>query len=293
MNYEIKKLTPAMEAKISSDDNSYIDLEITSPKAAVLLMDVLRWRREICPSKRFYNEVKGGGLLIRGCAEIAINDLNEVKLHFGNTWAIGTYIRVACGKTERIKAIKNKIAEELKRYWKSFHYSKDEEDMSIELLRASKLSTSTYSNQEYLKVNDEDVSEINGKKYLKVSFNEYRVLYEFFKGRDKEKSIDRYGRKAYNTMIGQRIEDQFLLSAIEIIKGEINTVIDEFNKNFNESMKEESKEVNEVRLKRNNDRKEMERIKNEKIAECQDRINELIKMSALTAEGGSTTEAVA
>jgi len=281
---EIRKLSAVNEEQIKSKSESFFDLGITSQKAAVLLNYMFQHKLEHCATKRGYyyrtktvDSVNGGGLLVKGKAQITINDMNEVGIYFRDQWAIGKYIRVAAGKTEIIKSIKDKMGNELKKLWKMF---KDER-IVIDIKDHTALYNET---GKYLNLSDDIVTTTeSGKKVIIISLNEYRALYEFLKSREPAKIKERYGTTAYNTMVGQRIEDQFLLSAIDVIKNEIRNVEHECFEICNradESFDESYKQLREKREREKFNAEEAKRYKIEKLnQQMKDLLNSALGMA--------------
>ena len=103
--------------------------------------------------------------------------------------------------------------------------------MQIMIRPNAELSTSTYNTKIYLDMTGIEVfDQGTDNEFIKITLNEYRALYEYLKNRPKEKNIDRNGKVAYSSMIGEQIEDQFLLSAVETIMNAIAEVNIEFEK---------------------------------------------------------------
>ena len=69
----------------------------------------------------------------------------------------------------------------------------------------------------------------NDEKNGGVTFskNDYCCLYEYLKGRDIEKIKFKYGEKTFDDMIGHKIEDQFIITAVDLLKQQITTLNNE------------------------------------------------------------------
>lgn len=280
---EIRKLTVANEEKIKSSNNAFFDLGITSQKSAVLLNYLLQTKLTFCPSKRGYfystkttDNVLGGGLLIKCEAQITINEMNEVGVYFRNSWSIDRYLRIARGNhSEELKSIKDKIGNELKKLWKN----KGGDDNSngyfcINVLDNTKIYGSV---SEHLDIDKNlMINADNGSKMIVISYKEYRALYEYLKGRDTDKIKERYGAEAYENMIGARVEDQFLLAAIDVIKNEIKNV----EQNYSDLCKQADADFNEaykvLRTQHEQKKMEVEKAKIEKIGELQQQMRDLL-----------------
>lgn len=271
-----------------------IDLGITSPKTALLLNYLFNKAEEVRPShekwsRRYGNTtVKvGGGLLVKAEARVLIDDLDRVKVGFSSEYKVNDYVRVAKGKAEVQKSIKDKIANELKKIWKKCSVN---DKISI-LYRNphniygvyGTLTTSTYSKPEYLDLKGVQVVKTDrsypDREFVEISLNEYRTVYEFLKGRSPEKVKERNGVTAWNSMIGKPVEDQFLIGAIETIQAEIKKAKEEYSLHFNEAAKErdDAKSLADKIFREKTDN--FEKDKNAKIADLKNQMNEMIKMA--------------
>lgn len=273
---EIRKLTAATEEQIKNETEAFFDLGLTSQKAAVLLNYLFTKKMLSCPSKRGYyyskdaDSVIGGGLIVKGKAQVTINDMNEVGVYFRDRWSIGKYVRVASGRTEIIKSIKDKIGNELKKLWKSYR----DEQIIIDVKEFAKLSG---TNDEILDL-DQNIVTTNdsGRTIIVISLNEYRALYEFLKNREPSKIKERYGTKAFDVMVGHRIEDQFLLSAIDVIKNEIKNVEHECTELCKKAEEDFNESYNKIKKDRDDAKANAEIAKNSKIADLQNQLKELL-----------------
>ena len=212
----------------------------------------------------------GGGLIVKGKAQVTINDMNEVGVYFRDRWSIGKYVRVASGRTEIIKSIKDKIGNELKKRCKAHR----DEQIIIDV----KEYTQMYGTSNENLVIDQNIVTTNdsGRKIIVISLNEYRALYEFLKNREPSKIKERYGTKAFDTMVGHRIEDQFLLSAIDVIKNEIKNVEHECTELCKKAEEDFNESYNKIRRDRDSAKAAAETAKVSKIAELQNQLKELL-----------------
>lgn len=230
--------------------DSTIDLGVYSPKTALLLNFLFSVAENDRPTHQKYSRyygtrrVKvGGGLLFRAEAKVMIDDFNKVTVYFFNDYVVGKYIRVAEGKAEIQKSIKDKIANELKKTWKNYAIN-DKIQILVQDPENKKnvygvLDSSNYDHIDYLNLGDTPtVKDERNRTYVEISLNEYRALYEFLKGRDTEKIKERNGVMAWDSMIGKPIEDQFVLSAIETIQAEIEKVKQECDQKCDEARSE-------------------------------------------------------
>lgn len=281
MATEIIKLNPSNEESYvgSKYGQSWFDLGIVSKKAALLLNAVIGMKINSCPLKvreRYWRSPKnmesvcGGGLLIKGKAAITINQLNEVGIFFRDGWEVGKYIRTCSGKAEMAKAIKDKVANELKSIWKTS--ATQAEELKIDLATHGKCKSDFA-----LDIEPEFITNgTDGTEYVKISLHEYRALYEFLKGRNEQKIKERTGSKAFNIMVGKKIEDQFLLSAIDVIKNEIKNVETEYNQTLKDAEAEYMTAMNTAKAHKEAAVTEARNVKNEKIAELEKQMKEML-----------------
>ena len=167
------------------------------------------------------------------------------------------------------KAIKDKVANELKKAWNN---GAENEEYVIDL--------ATYGNCKgdfQLEIEPEYITKgADEKEYVKISLHEYRALYEFLKGRNEEKVKERTGSKAFNIMVGKKIEDQFLLSAIDVIKNEIKNVEAEYLQAVKDSETEYNNEVNAAKSKKYTAQNTAMEIKKAKISELENQMKEML-----------------
>lgn len=254
-------------------------LGVYSEKAAILLNEVINWKINTCIEKyveaknacsvypqRYYNDddfpIKGGGLFIKCNAEVAISTISEVCLKFkevGDEY-IKKYIRAAFGVDEMTKAIKEKIANELKKFWEAHSENINNDGML-------KIKSTNESGEEIV------------FKYCEA---DYLVLYEFLKGRNVNKLKSKYDQTKLDEMIGKRVEDQFVITAVETIQNEIaeiaETCEDEIY-NMEAEFRENCNKLFDMMVKKNKEKKK--RIADEgmeKIKDLQNQISEMIKM---------------
>ena len=254
-------------------------LGVYSEKAAILLNEVINWKINICIEKyveekkacsvylpKYYDDddfpVKGGGLFVKCNAEVVISSIGEVCLKFkevGDEY-IKKYIRAAFGVDEMTKAIKEKIANELKKFWEAH----SEEINNNEMLKIKSTNES----------GEENVFEYREADYL--------VLYDFLKGRSIDKLKSKYDQTKLDEMIGKRVEDQFVITAIETIQNEIakiaETCEDEIY-NMEAEFRENCNKLLDMMSKKNEENKKRIADKGmEKIKDLQNQISEMIKM---------------
>ena len=143
-NISLLNVKDDREPGLISRRESVTYLGVYSEKAAILLNEVINWKMNTCKIKseyylkedkngrihrprspKYYNDTYflcGGGLFVKCNAEVAISSVREVCLKFkedGNEY-IKKYVRVASGVDEMTKAIKEKIANELKKFWTTY-----------------------------------------------------------------------------------------------------------------------------------------------------------------------------
>lgn len=279
---EIKFLSVEEERKFENNNiasssygsihESVTYLGIHSEKAATLLNEVINWRIRTCntkANKEYYNGVdslKGGGLFVKCNAEVVISSIGEVGLKFKEAYGeyIKKYIRAVSAPAEINKAIKDKIANELKKFWMAYSKYIKEHDGVIKLKITNR--------------NGDDVS-------YEYRETDYRILYEVLKGRNVDKLKAKYDQVKWDEMIGKKVEDQFVISAIETIQNEIAKIA-ETRDNDLKNVEAEYREEYDRLWTKNKENKE--RIINEamkKIKELQNQINEIMKMGNIMATG--------
>ena len=281
----IKVLTGTQETDIKAcEDYHFTNLGINSRLGALLLNNVLYFlsdSRPICHRRRYGDDQKGGGLFCKAKARISINDLNEVGLYFENTWGFSSNLRVATGKAEVLKAVKNKLADALKKMWKVRVQvdSNGTEYMFIEKTRSGELSTSNHDHKEYvipLTAEEKEKMKIsnhwdNYTPKIMITEKQYRIVYEFLKGR----KVSDYPEVVFNSMIGKKVDDQFVISAIEVIRGEMEQLIATWKQAAQTTSKEFDAQIDQIRMKKSAELSRLEAEKNEKLKELQNQMKEI------------------
>ena len=222
---------PNMILKIGAahhpNEYSTFPLNVYSNKAVLLINAALTCKKNNCAIsvRSMWNAnpvVKGGGLFIQGRGQVIVNELNEIMMYFNNVNGIRNYCRIATDNgdytnknIELIKTIKDKLANLIKECWNEIK-SADETAILY-----AKVYGQTNENS-YL-----DVSKYEKNDGVTFSKNDYRCLYEYLKGRDIEKIKFKYGEKTFDDMIGHKIEDQFIITAVDLLKQQIATLNNE------------------------------------------------------------------
>ena len=222
------------ELNLTKNSNKkLIHLDVYSKKAAKFIVDALNDKIRNSPKKwrpyRYYREddsdsVRGGGLFIKANADIYMTPINEVCIMFGDSWRIGNYCRAAYSNTEIEKSIKTKLALLLKNYWKD---AGGDNEGKLPL---------------HNKLKSEDNNEDVNNSYITEA--EYSCLYNFLKDREINK---KFKQEVIDNIIGKKIQDQFILSAIEVIKNEIAQKKNEMAKCLTECNDEYQTKVNGIR----------------------------------------------
>lgn len=218
-NYKVNILN-AEYTKLYSSERGYstwnswtkfIGLGIYGKKSAYLLAKTIlsKWGSA---HRGNYGQSIGGGMIVGCNCDVAIDCYGEVGILFKNYNNLSRYIRIARGQAEKIKSIKDKIANDLKSFWKSINVSED-----INIIHINGLS---HNECEKSSENDKEMK-------FTISYDEYRTLYEVLKGRNIKKIQNKYGTKNYDEMIGKKLENQFAINAIIMIQNEISKLIEE------------------------------------------------------------------
>lgn len=261
---------------VSSSSRSFYEsvtyLGVHSKKAATLLNEVINWRIRTCATKagkEYYDDVdslKGGGLFVKCNCEVVISSIGEVGLKFKEAYGeyIKRYIRAVSAPAEINKAIKDKIANELKKFWMAYSKYLKEHDGVFKFKRTNR--------------NGDDVE----YEYREA---DYRILYEVLKGRNTYKLKAKYDQVKWDEMIGKKVEDQFVLTAIETIQNEIAKITENRDNDIKAADDEYRQEFNRLW---NKNKENKERIINdamEKIKNLQNQISGMMKMGNIMATG--------
>lgn len=261
---------------VSSNYGSFYEsvtyLGVHSKKAATLLNEVINWRIRTLAAKagkEYYDGVdslKGGGLFVKCNCEVVISSIGEVGLKFKETYGkyIKRYIRAVSAPAEINKAIKDKIANELKKFWMAYSKYLKEHDGVFKFKRTNR--------------NGDDVA-------YEYRETDYRILYEVLKGRNVDKLKAKYDQVKWDEMIGKKVEDQFVISAIETIQNEIVKIAETRDNDLNNAEAEYRAEFNRLWTKNKENKERIANEAMEKIKNLQNQINEMIKMGNIMAAG--------
>ena len=197
---DTEKFTKGVDSWCESQ--KFIGLGLYSERAARLLVGVIRYKWNNTRAGHFGRTI-GGGMFVKTNGYVAINCHGEVGILFEKFQNIGKYLRIACGPDEQIKSIKDKLANDLKKFW---NYKNPNNELEMDIVGCID----------------------NGERFdTKFNYNEFRTLYEALKGRDSKKIKSKYGTANFKEMIGEKSKDQFALMAIETIMSEIRNLINE------------------------------------------------------------------
>jgi hypothetical protein len=225
----------------------FVGLGFYSERAAHLLANVIRYKWNESRCGRFGKTI-GGGMIVQTNGDVAINCHGEVGILFAKYGTIGNFLRIACGPAEQIKSIKDKLANDLKNFWRF----------------------STPNNE--LEIGIEGCTGDNERFDAKINYNEFRTLYEVLKSRDSKKIKAKYGTASFKEMIGERNEDQFTLNATETIMAEINKLVKEREAEDKRLEEEHRQFNNEMWKKQKKEKEDSKNFYNEKIKELEEQI---------------------
>jgi hypothetical protein len=258
-----------------SERKSIKMLGIKGEAAAVLLQRVISNRSENCrytDGGRYRSgHIVGGGLFVQTNAKVFINSSGEVGLFFTETLnggngvsnTIRKFLRVAQGEAELLKAIKDKLANELKSMWKGY---------------------SKYLNlHNVITIQAETKNEVKSFEY---SENDYRVLYEVLKGRNMDKLQGKYSKETFDKMIGNKIDDQFIISATELIKVEIAKLVEQRDAEIKEMEEAHRIASNNLWKAQKEEKEQLTNSFNDKIKEFEDQIGMLVYSSNMAGVFG-------
>lgn len=293
----IKFMDVENEEKMTTS-NGYYNLHIHSYKSLLLLNYLLQYKYNTGNRKwRSYgsgrDSIKGGGFLIKAEPIMTVNTAGDVGIYFDNRWRLSRAFK-GCNDSsqEMMTAIMTKMANELKQMWLAKFDGSEDGTLYIAYKDYAQLTTSTYSQNFYLQLPsdvqlvkypyeaNEAVSEEDKEKdYIEITEYEYRSLYEFLKNRIKSNTIRKYGEEAYNTMIGKQIEDQFIISAIDVLKAEIQKTIKESEDQYHMVAEERNQKIEDLKSEYKMKLDEIEAAKESKILDLKNQILEMQKMA--------------
>ena len=287
-----------------------IDLDIHSEDAAVLLNATLSYKKNCCSRKasmngflnasHYWNNyplpdndgidpnyLVGGGILVHGNPDIYMTQTGSVGIFFRDEFELK---RISSNHAVIVQSVKNKLAEALKKFWDSTIWNKNEE---VIVLNVSEYANGKIFNTKHnanaieptLLPKYKKSFKKNIREYSTITFTkeQYRCVYEHLKGRDKNKIIGHVGQETYDLMIGKKIEDQFVISAVEVLKSEIEKVNENYENLYREIKNEYEEELRKVRERLEARNAKAEKEKEQKIKDLNDQIKELIKSSVVIA----------
>lgn len=236
---------------------SYIKLGLYTTKAAKFINDAIEGLIESLPYKYYRygskdaDNVRGGGLFVRADGRVKINMMNEVCIEFLNNYAVSSYVRIACSKTEVDKSIKMKLAHLLKKYWNGDFYAMEGRKEMEE--NRKKLNIPVRMGL-YARIEGEDRT--NHKQEF-ISETEFNCLYDFLRGKGTQFINKKYKKEICDSIIGHQIEDQFIISGVEVLKAEIvkketefktakSSITEEYNNSVRELQKIHSEKINNI-----------------------------------------------
>jgi hypothetical protein len=225
----------------------FIGLGIYSERAAQLLASVIKYKWSDTRNGRFGSTI-GGGMIVKTNGYVAINCHSEVGIFFEKYEKIGKFHRIGCGPAEQLKSIKDKLANDLKKFW---NYKTPNNELEIFI----------------------DGYTGDGERFdAKFNYNEFRTLYEFLKSRDLKKIKSKYGVANFNEMIGEKNEDQFVLMATETIIAEINKLVKEREVEAKRLEKEHHQNLIKIYKKQEAEREASKNFYNEKIKKLEEQM---------------------
>lgn len=234
------------------NSQKFIGLGIYSERAAQLLANVIRYKWINTRPGRYYNSTIGGGMIVQAKGTVAINCCGEVGILFKEYDKIGKFIRTASGRTEQIRSIRDKIANDLKNFW-SYNTPDSELEVHIEGYYTSN----------------------NERFETKINYNEFRALYEVLKNRDMKRIKSKYGAKNFSEMVGKSNNDQFVVMATETIMNEIAKLAKERESEQARLKNEHRRTIDDLLQQQRNEMEASKNSYNEKIKELEDQIKRI------------------
>lgn len=256
MRFEIQKICLAEENQLINGiekfgaKRKFFKIGINSKKAANLLNLTINWKYDSCNTKLGRNgydidNLIGGGLFVKAHGFIGVTQTGDVGIIFNCADKIKNYVKNGA-EAMLIYDIKERLATELKKCWTAYHYHKNENDE--------------------LKIEGE-----------KISKNEFRVLYETLKNRNENKIKLKYGKEAFISMIGNKIDDQFVIAAIDTIKNEISKIIQTQMEDLKTLNKNYELERDSIYTKFKKDKLKLEIDSNEKISKLEKDLSQIME----------------
>ena len=249
-------------------------LNIYSKKSADILNAIIqstisclhtkkRYQRYYSSSSYDPDSKIGGGVIVKTRPEIVMTTSGEVCIIMYNVYSISSYVHKANSASEILSTIKEKFGYALKKMWNA-HSLNDK----LELFTDPKASTGKFE----------------------VSFSEYRLLYETLMERDAAKIKKNYTAALRKSIIGERVDDQFALAAIDMLETQIKELDEKMNKSIeslNNKCNEEVKDIknrydviiNEVKAKNEEERKKI-KIQIDELAKNMVTTNTDVKIAA-------------
>lgn len=288
-------LIDAMNYATVNDPEKLFPLGIRSAKAAIFINKVLNWKKCNCSisARSYYKNpaVKGGGLFIAGRAIVALDEMANVFIYFNAPYQVNNMCRNAvdsCGIPEDrstrknqnlVKDIKDKLANLIKSYWKDDMYGSELATSQIGKVFA-KTGRVEDGKFVYLKTKPSGGYDANSdykddELKIDVSYSDYRAIYEHLKGRDKDRNIKRNGKESYDNMIGNPIEDQFIINAVDLMRNEMDKLKKEYDQNIYDVDKAFDEEMRNIRRHAENQKNE---LKSQYVAAAKKIKDEMIKI---------------
>lgn len=208
----------------------FIGLDIYGKKSAYLLANVIDncFKR----ARGLVGKTIGSKFFLEGGSSIAINSNDEIGILFSRYNTISK-LRNARGDFERLKTIKDMLANEIQMYWKERAVPGKEIEIHATLVKNNN----------------------NEKVVDRVSWSEYGLLYEVLKSSDLKKIEKKYDTKVKDSMIGQKIEDQFILTALEMLDAEFDKICREEDEGRKAMKKIHADEYYEIRARWEDEKK--------------------------------------
>ncbi len=212
----------------------FVGLDLYGEKGARFLANVIGYIYDGTYLNRMGTTI-GGGLFAQCSCSVVIDAKGQVGILFNRYDRVYKYVRIARGETEKLKSIKDKLANEVKKFW-------NELAMTHHLLEINVVT------------NIDKAGDVSTQEE-KINWNEYRYLYEILKSRDPKKIEKKYGTKAKDAMIGKKIEDQFVLASLETMDAEFDRICKEEEEEMKSLQKKHNEEYTEMRYRQEEEKK--------------------------------------
>lgn len=289
----IQVIQPQNEKSITVD-KPFANLNIRSRISAVVLNNVVVSIFNSCSNKVGWNSrqsfaLKGGGFIVKGDARVTINDLHEIGIsYFAGKYSLNNYIKDIYNEdtntintVELTRKTKTRLAKGLKDLWeyRSMTDEKTKEKYMFFLISEfGELSSSNFNERKFV---IPIPSNYPYDPIIKFTEDHFKILYDYLRGKNRYLLVNKYGEKKVSAILGKPLDDQFVRSAIDVIKNEISQTMSNFLSNKGKTMDDENAEIDRVKTKYEQLRTKMY---DEYLEKVQNLRNEMIEVAGISSD---------